>query len=58
VDFGNKFFIQQAAGKVTAIDAGLDEKNLLGKKRRYLGIGEDATRCFNKSGGSIRSSIP
>ena len=53
-----KIFIQGMAGKIPTIDAGFYDENLLGKQWSYLVVGEDALRCFNKAGGSIRSSIP
>jgi hypothetical protein len=45
------------AGKISAIDAGFYDENLLGKQWSYLVVGEDAPRCFNKAGSSIRACI-
>jgi len=57
VNFSRKTFIKEVAGKIPAIDARFNEKNLLGKEWRYIGVGEDASSCFNKAGGSIRACI-
>jgi hypothetical protein len=57
VDFSRKIFIKGVIGKITAIDAGFDDENLLGQEWSYLGVGEDAPCCFNKAGSSIRACI-
>jgi len=57
VNFSRKIFIKGVIGKITAIDAGFDDENLLGQVWSYLGVGEDAPCCFNKAGSSIRACI-
>ena len=57
VNFRRKIFIKGVIGKITAIDAGFDDENLLGQEWNYLGVGEDAPCCFNKAGSSIRACI-
>jgi hypothetical protein len=57
VDFSRKIFIKGVIGKITAIDAGFNNENLLGQEWSYLGVGEDAPCCFNKAGSSIRACI-
>ena len=58
MNLGAKIFIKGVVREIPTIDAGFNDENLLGQEWRYLGVGKDAPRCFNKTGGSIRSSIP